>query len=167
MSLCNLWYHHLEILQPLPGKLFKNKQLSLNQSETFLVSCERMSYKLIISFDFPISNAKPLILWWNWKARQFLLIAEKQVDRQRFRTQDQGNNSHTGSLTLDAIFLDLLPWLKLVVNDEGRLDMGVFFIRSVLKIITIILVLRKNRSQRNYCFHHSLCRPPFCFVADW
>lgn len=45
--------------------------------------------------------------------------------------------------------------------------MGVFFIRSVLKIITIILVLRKNRSQRNYCFHHSLCRPPFCFVADW
>lgn len=45
--------------------------------------------------------------------------------------------------------------------------MGVFFIRSVLKIITIILVLRKNRSQRNYCFHHSLCHPPFCFVADW
>ena len=45
--------------------------------------------------------------------------------------------------------------------------MGVFFIRSVLKIITIILVLRKNRSQRNYCFHYSICHPPFCFVADW
>ena len=44
--------------------------------------------------------------------------------------------------------------------------MGVFFIRSVLKIITIILVLRKNRSQRNYCFHYSICHPPFCFVAD-
>lgn len=79
--------------------------------------------------------------------------------------------SHIGSLTLAVTFLVLFTWLELELNDEGRLDMGVFFIESVLKMIIIILILRKNQSQQNYCSRSpmdfcSFCHPPFCFVAD-
>ena len=76
--------------------------------------------------------------------------------------------SHIASLTLAVTFLDLLPWLKLVVNDDGRLDMGVFFIGSVLKIIIFILVLRKighneitARGRPWILVRH----PPFCLIV--
>jgi len=50
--------------------------------------------------------------------------------------------------------------------------MEVFFIGRVLKIIIIVLlILRKNQLQQNYCSRSltdfcSFSYPPFCFVAD-
>ena len=63
-------------------------------------------YKLdrsVISFDFRIFQSKAIdcVVKLKGEAVHFLLIAEKQVDRQGFKTQDQGNKSqwftHPGS----------------------------------------------------------------------
>ena len=106
------------------------------------------------------------------EAFHFLLIAEKQVDRQRFRTQDQGNKSqwstHPGS--------DISWFVAMTKGGKwwGSTGHGSFLHRKCLKNNNYYSGISKKSVTtklllavaHGFLFHYSFSHPPFCFVAE-